>query len=260
MEGWVIQLESQLWMGVWAQVEVVGVQGTILVALRGSELELWWLALLMLDLKQGTGWWVEGGGCVQVARAASVSYFVVDVGWALWWHLLHDVDGVSVVPADFLVVRAVGRVRRSQWDDDVARLGAVVVGAADAPAASPLGAGERGQRQRGVVSVRVLGVPPPVAHDAHHRGHQQKEGRSPGGASDHGDVGGLEWAVLVAAALSSKAVGCSFVSCASWNKSQSHLRMTSTKPFLLTYKNAKCFQEILNKHARLYGSAPQKHE
>lgn len=38
------------------------------------------------------------------------SYFVVDVGGALRWHLLHDVDWVPVVPTDLLVVRAVGRV------------------------------------------------------------------------------------------------------------------------------------------------------
>lgn len=43
-----------------------------------------------------------------MARAGAVSYFVVDIGWALWRHLLHDVDRVSVVPADFLVVRAEG--------------------------------------------------------------------------------------------------------------------------------------------------------
>lgn len=88
---------------------------------------------------------MEGGGCVQSARAAAASYFVVDVGWALRRHLLDDVDGVPVVPAHLLVVRAVGRVRRPQRDDDVAGLGAVVVGAGEAPAASPLGAGEGGQ-------------------------------------------------------------------------------------------------------------------
>lgn len=51
---------------------------------------------------------MEGGGCVQAARAAAVSYFVVDVGWALRRHLLDNVDGVAVVPAHLLVVRAVG--------------------------------------------------------------------------------------------------------------------------------------------------------
>lgn len=129
----------------------------------------------------------------------AVSYFVVDVGGALGRHLLDDVDGVSVVSAHLLVVRAVGRVRRPQRDDDVAGLGAVVVGAAEA-AAPPLGAGERGQRQRRVVGVRVLGVPPPVAHRADHGRHQQEEGRAPRRAGDEGDVGGLDGPVAAAAA------------------------------------------------------------
>ena len=151
---------------------------------------------------------MEGGGCVQPAGEEAVSYFVVDVGRALRRHLLDDVDGVSIVPAHLLVVRAVGRVRRPQGDDDVAGLRAVVVGAGEAHAAAapPLGAGERGQRQRRVVGVRVLGVPPPVAHHADHGRHQQEEGGASRGAGDEGDVGGLEGAVL-AAALVPEAVG-----------------------------------------------------
>ena len=43
-------------------------------------------------------------------RQQAVSYFVVDVGGALGGHLLDDVDGVSVVSAHLLVVRAVGGV------------------------------------------------------------------------------------------------------------------------------------------------------
>lgn len=77
------------------------------------------------------------GSCRQ-----AVSYFVVDVGWALRRHLLDDVDGVSVISAHLLIMRAVSRVRRPQRDDDVAGLRAVVVGAGDAPAPAPLGAGE----------------------------------------------------------------------------------------------------------------------
>lgn len=63
------------------------------------------------------------------------SYFVVDVGGALGWHLLHNVDWVPVVPANLLVVRAVGRVRSAQRDDDVTWLGAVVVPAPSATSA-----------------------------------------------------------------------------------------------------------------------------
>lgn len=61
----------------------------------------------------GLVWSVVGsrggvGGRVQAAEAAAASYFVVDVGRALGWHLLDDVDGMSVVSAHLLVVRAVG--------------------------------------------------------------------------------------------------------------------------------------------------------
>lgn len=56
------------------------------------------------------------------ARQLALSYFVVDVGRALRRHLLDDVDGVSVIAAHLLVVRAVRRVRRPQRDDDVAGL------------------------------------------------------------------------------------------------------------------------------------------
>lgn len=172
---------------------------------------------------------MERGGCVQLAGAEGVSYFVVDVGRALRRHLLHNVDRVSVVPADLFVVRAVGRVRRPERNDDVARLGPIVVGAADAPAASPFGTGEGGQRQRGVVGVRVLGVPPSVAHDADHGSHQQQEGGASRGARDEGDVGGLQGPILVAAALATEATVSSRlggVTCATWKKSQSHLCYT----------------------------------
>lgn len=46
-----------------------------------------------------------GRSCV--ACPGCSSHLVVNVGWALWGHLLHDVDGVPVVPAHLLVVRAV---------------------------------------------------------------------------------------------------------------------------------------------------------
>lgn len=106
-----------------------------------------------------------------MSRQLAVSYFVVDVCWALGRHLLHDVDWVTVISAHLLVVRAVCRVRRPQWDDDVTGLGAIVVGTGNAPTPAPLGAGEGRQRQRWVVGVRVLGMPPPVADDADHGGH-----------------------------------------------------------------------------------------
>lgn len=46
-----------------------------------------------------------GRSCV--ACPGCSSHLVVNVGWALRGHLLHDVDGVPVVPAHLLVVRAV---------------------------------------------------------------------------------------------------------------------------------------------------------
>lgn len=49
------------------------------------------------------------------------------------------------------------------------------------------------------MGVRVLGVPPPVAHDADHGGDQQEKGRASRGAGDESDVGGLERPVLTSA-------------------------------------------------------------
>lgn len=117
---------------------------------------------------------------------------------------------MPVVSAHLLVVRAVGRVRRPQRDDDVAGFRAVVVGAGEATAAAALGAGERRERQWWVVGVRVLGVPPPVADHTDDDGHQQEEGRAPRCAGDEGDVGGLQGSVL-AATFPAKAVGPSGV-------------------------------------------------
>lgn len=50
------------------------------------------------------------------------SYFIVDVSRTLRWHFLYDVDRMSVIAADLLVVRAVGGVRSPQRDDDVTGL------------------------------------------------------------------------------------------------------------------------------------------
>lgn len=66
-------------------------------------------------------------------EACPFSHFVIDVRRALRRHFLHDVNGVSVVAAHFLVMRAEDAISSPQRDDDVARLGAVVVAAAAAP-------------------------------------------------------------------------------------------------------------------------------
>lgn len=126
------------------------------------------------------------------SRRLGVSYFIVDVGWALRRHLLDNVDGVSVISAHLLVVRAVSRVRRPQRDDDVAGLRAVVVGAGDTAAPAPLGAGERRQGERRVVGVRVLGVPPPVTDHADDGGHQEEEGGASRCPGDESNVGRLK--------------------------------------------------------------------
>lgn len=90
------------------------------------------------------------------------SDLVVNISRALWWHLLHDVHRVPVVPADLLVVWAEDAVGSPQWDDNVTGLRAVVVGAA-------LGRGQRAQGQRCRVLRRVLPVSPPVFEQQHHQ-------------------------------------------------------------------------------------------
>ena len=52
----------------------------------------------------------------------SISNFVIDVGWALRWHLLNYIDRVSVVTADLLIMRAEDAVSSPERDDDVAGL------------------------------------------------------------------------------------------------------------------------------------------
>lgn len=42
----------------------------------------------------------------------------------------------------------------------------------------------------------MLGVPPPVAHDADHGSHQEEEGGASCRAGDEGNVGGLKGSVL----------------------------------------------------------------
>lgn len=116
--------------------------------------------------------WGQQGQCSK--SVLSLSHLVVDVSRALRRHLLHDVDGVAVITAHFLVVRAEDAVGRPQRDDDVAGLGAVVV------AAASFGCGERAERQRGGVRGRVLAVAPPVFEQQHyqhgHYGHGDHAG------------------------------------------------------------------------------------
>lgn len=70
-----------------------------------------------------------------------VSDFVVDVGRALRGHLLDNVDGVAIVAAHLLIVRAVV-VLCPQRNDDVTGLRA-------SRAPWQLGIGQRAERQRG---------------------------------------------------------------------------------------------------------------
>lgn len=51
-------------------------------------------------------------------------------------------------------------------------------------------------------------MPPSVADNAYHGGHQQEEGRASGGTGDESNVGGLKGSVLTSA-FSPEAVGSS---------------------------------------------------
>lgn len=103
---------------------------------------------------------------------------------------------MAVVPAHFLVVRAVGGVRSPQRDDDVARLRAVVVAASYAPTASPFGRGQGGEGEGRVVRFGMLGMSSSVAHHADHGGHEQEEGRTAGRTCDNSNVGGRKGAIF----------------------------------------------------------------
>lgn len=106
--GWFIQLGTTAAGGGGSQ-GASRVQGTIVVVPKGSRFGAVMTSFAVALFGAGNDWqWVEGGGRVQLAGSAAISYFVVDVGWALRRHLLDNVDGVSVVPAHLLVVRAVG--------------------------------------------------------------------------------------------------------------------------------------------------------
>lgn len=135
------------------------------------------------------------------------SYFVVDVSGTLRRHLLDYVDRVSIVPADLLVVRAVGRVGRPQRDDDVAGFRAIVIGAGDAASAASFRAGQGGQGQWRVVGVRVLGMASSVAHHADDGSDQQEEGGPPGSPRDQSDVGRLEGPVPTIVEVGSSGLG-----------------------------------------------------
>lgn len=88
--------------------------------------------------------------------AGSVSDFVVNVGGALRRHLLDNVDGVAVVAAHLLVMRAVV-VLCPQRNDDVTWLRA-------SRAARQLGVGQGAQRQRGGAGLRVAVFSRALAH------------------------------------------------------------------------------------------------
>lgn len=66
---------------------------------------------------------------LSLSLSIPLSDFVVDVGGALWGHLLDDVNWMSVISADLLVVRAVVVLACAQRDDDVTRLRATMAGA-----------------------------------------------------------------------------------------------------------------------------------
>lgn len=85
-----------------------------------------------------------------------MSDFVVDVGRALRRHLLDYVDGMAIVAAHFLVVRAVV-VLCPQRNDDVAGLGA-------GRAPGHLGIGQRTERQCRGAGLRVGVFPGAFSH------------------------------------------------------------------------------------------------
>lgn len=88
--------------------------------------------------------------------AQRLSDFVVDVGRALRRHLLDYVDGVAIVAAHLLIVRAVV-VLCPQRNDDV-------TGLRSSRAARQLGIGQSAERERGGAGLRVGIFPGPLAH------------------------------------------------------------------------------------------------
>lgn len=108
----------------------------------------------------------------------SVSDFVVDVGRALRGHLLDNVDGVAIVAAHLLIVRAVV-VLCPQRNDDVTGLRA-------SRAPGHLGIGQRAERQRRRAGLRVGIFPGALAHldeqdDEEEDEHEEDDAAGPDG-------------------------------------------------------------------------------
>lgn len=122
-----------------------------------------------------------------------MSNFVVDVGWALWGHLLDNVDRVAIVAAHLLVVRAVV-VLCPQWNDDVTGLRA-------SRAPGELGIGQRAEGQSRGAGLRMSIFPGPFAHLNEQNDEEEDEQEENDAAgTDDGEDGnfGLKDAIRVA--------------------------------------------------------------
>lgn len=115
----------------------------------------------------------------------SVSDFVVDVGRALRGHLLDNVDGVAIVTAHLLIVRAVV-VLCPQRNDDVTGLCA-------SRAPGHLGIGQRAERQCRGAGLRVGIFPGALAHldeqDDEEEDEQEEDDAAGPDGREHGHPG-----------------------------------------------------------------------
>lgn len=113
-----------------------------------------------------------------------MSNFVVDVGRALWGHLLDDVDRVAIVAAHLLVVRAVV-VLCPQRNDDVTGLRA-------SRAPGELGVGQRAERQGRGAGLRMGVFPGSLAHlDEQNDEEEDEQEEDDAAGSDDGEDGDL---------------------------------------------------------------------
>lgn len=114
-----------------------------------------------------------------------MSDLVVDVGGALRRHLLDNVDGVAIVAAHLLIVRAVV-VLCPQRNDDVAGLRA-------RRAPGQLGVGQRAERQRRGAGLRVGVFPGALAHldeqDDEEEDEQEEDDAAGTDGGEHGHFG-----------------------------------------------------------------------
>lgn len=117
-----------------------------------------------------------------------MSDFVVDVGRALRRHLLDNVDGVPIVAAHLLIVRAVV-VLCPQWNDDVTGLRA-------SRAPGQLGIGQRAERKRRGAGLRVGILPGALAHldekDDEEEDEQKEDDAAGPDGGEHGHSGSKE--------------------------------------------------------------------